>query len=79
MMIKEKVTATELRRNFYRYIEMVSAGKEMVITRYGKEIGFIVPNLIKSEYKTDSLIGILNGINGENDREKCLRRKYELD
>lgn len=28
MMIKEKVTATELRRNFYRYIEMVSAGKK---------------------------------------------------
>lgn len=38
-----KVSVTELRKHFSKYIDLVIAGDILVITRYGKEIAILVP------------------------------------
>ncbi len=41
--LTRKVSVTELRRHFERYLNMVIAGDVLIITRYGKEIAVIEP------------------------------------
>ena len=42
-MIGATATATEMQNNFGRYLNMVIEGKEVVVTRNGKEVGHFIP------------------------------------
>ena len=72
-------TATEMQNNFGRYLSIVQSGKEVIVTRNGKEVGRFVPRNTAVSYLTDSLTGILKG-NEDADaaREERLREKYAV-
>ena len=53
--------ATEMKNNFGRYLAMVQEGKEIIITKNGKEVGRFIPREKAVSYLTDSLAGILKG------------------
>ncbi len=57
------ITATELRKNLDKYLEMMTK-KEIAITKNGKYIGSLVPP--KNE-KLDSFLNDLTGILNEKD------------
>ena len=72
-------TATEMQNNFGRYLSIVQSGKEVIVTRNGKEVGRFVPRKAAVSYLTDSLTGILKG-NDDIDtaRDERLREKYAI-
>ena len=72
-------TATEMQNNFGRYLSIVQSGKEVIVTRNGKEVGRFVPREATVSYLTDSLTGILKG-NDDLDaaRNERLKEKYAL-
>ena len=70
-------TATEMQNNFGRYLAFVLEGKEVIVTRNGKEVGRFVPRDAAVSYLTDSLTGILKGKDSiEDAREERLSEKY---
>ena len=72
-------TATEMKNNFGRYLAIVQSGKEVIVTKNGKEIGRFIPRELAVEYLTDSLVGILkNDVNPETVREESLKEKYAI-
>ncbi|MBO5152759.1 MAG: type II toxin-antitoxin system prevent-host-death family antitoxin [Eubacterium sp.] len=78
-MIGATATATEMQNNFGRYLNMVIEGKEVVVTRNGKEVGRFIPKEAAVSYLTDSLSGILSGdYDMDRMREEGLRKKYEI-
>ena len=78
-MIGATATATEMQNNFGRYVNMVIEGKEVVVTRNGKEVGRFIPKEAAVSYLTDSLSGILSGdYDMDRMREEGLRKKYEI-
>ena len=78
-MIGATATATEMQNNFGRYLNMVIEGKEVVVTRNGKEVGRFIPKESAVSYLTDSLTGILHGDHDLGQiREEELRKKYEI-
>ena len=78
-MIAATATATEMQNNFGRYLSLVRAGNEVIVTKNGKEVGRFIPRHAAISYLTDSLTGILNG-EGDIDqaREERLKAKYEI-
>ena len=62
-------TATETQNNFGRYLAMVQEGKEIIVTKNGKEVGRFIPREKSVSYLTDSLAGILKG-DTDLDKEK---------
>lgn len=78
-MITTTATATEMQNNFGRYLNMIMAGQEIIVTKNGKEVGRFVPKDAAVSYLTDSLTGILAG-NYELKRvkEESMRSKYEV-
>lgn len=78
-MISTTATATEMQNNFGKYLSLVMEGKEIIVTRNGKEVGRFVPKDAVVTYLTDSLTGII----GENHsdtviREEELKGKYGI-
>ncbi len=72
-------TATEMQNNFGRYLALVQDGKEVIVTRNGKEVGRFIPRSAAVSYLTDSLTGILKGDTEKyRAREERLREKYEI-
>ena len=70
-------TATEMQNNFGRYLAIVKSGREVIITKNGKEVGRFVPKENIPSYLTDSLTGILSEKDGQDEeREKRLKEKY---
>ena len=78
-MIGATATATEMQNNFGRYLNLVMEGKEVIVTKNGKEVGRFIPKDAAVSYLTDALTGILkeNYDDGQT-REERLRKKYEL-
>lgn len=72
-------TATEMQNNFGKYLSMVMAGQEVIVTRNGKEVGRFIPKDAAVSYLTDSLTGILKK-DAELDEAKAerLKEKYEI-
>ena len=71
-------TATEMQNNFERYLAMVQEGKEIIVTKNGKEVGRFIPREKAVSYLTDSLTGILKGDTDiDKVREQRLKEKYE--
>ena len=58
-MVGATATATEMKNNFGRYLNLVISGQEVVVTKNGKEIGRFIPRDAAVSYLTDSLTGIL--------------------
>ncbi len=76
-MVGATATATEMQNNFGKYLNMVINGKEVIVTKNGKEIGRFIPKDTAVSYLTDSLAGILKGNNDlEQERSRRLDEKY---
>ena len=58
-MITATATATEMQNNFGRYLNLVMSGREIIVTKNGREVGRFIPKEAAVSYLTDSLIGIL--------------------
>ena len=72
-------TATEMQKNFGRYLAMVQEGSEIIVTKNGKEVGRLIPREKAVSYLTDSLAGILkDDTDIDKAREKSLKEKYEV-
>ncbi|MBR3514718.1 MAG: type II toxin-antitoxin system prevent-host-death family antitoxin [Lachnospiraceae bacterium] len=72
-------TATEMQNNFGRYLALVQSGKEVIVTRNGKEVGRFIPRDMAVSYLTDSLTGILKGdMDTDQAKEEGLRERYEI-
>ena len=70
-------TATEMQNNFGRYLAMVQEGSEIIVTKNGKEVGWLIPREKAVSYLTDSLAGILKGDTDlDKARAKRLGKKY---
>ena len=78
MMVGETATATEMQNNFGKYLSIVAAGKEVIVTKNGKEVARLIPRNAAVSYLTDSLAGILReDADPEQAKEERLREKYE--
>lgn len=76
-MVEATVSATEIKNNFGKYIKMIIAGNEVIITKNGQEIGRLVPRETVISSLTDSLTGILKEKNEISSiRETELGAKY---
>ena len=72
-------TATEMQNNFGKYLSLVMAGQEVIVTRNGKEVGRFIPKVAAASYLTDSLTGLLKKdveLNGA--KTERLKEKYEI-
>lgn len=58
-MTIETATATEIQNNFGRYLNLVMTGKEIIVTKNGREVRRFIPKNAAVSYLTDSLTGIL--------------------
>ena len=78
-MVGATATATEMQNNFGRYLNIVMGGKEVIVTRNGKEVGRFIPKDMAVSYLTDSLAGILKGgADSDAAKDEALRAKYEI-
>ncbi|MDO5425649.1 MAG: type II toxin-antitoxin system prevent-host-death family antitoxin [Eubacteriales bacterium] len=78
-MIGATATATEMQNNFGKYLSLVMEGREVIVTKNGKEVGRFVPKEAAVSYLTDSLTGILKGdYNLDRVKEERLKEKYEI-
>jgi len=77
-MVGATATATEMKNNFGKYLNLVLEGQQVIVTRNGREVGRFIPKAEVVSYLTDSLTGILKG-NYDMDEEKSerLSAKYE--
>ena len=72
-------TATEMQNNFGKYLSLVMAGQEVIVTRNGKEVGRFIPKDAAVSYLTDSLTGILkHDVNLDEAKTERLKEKYEI-
>lgn len=72
-------TATEMQNNFGKYLSLVMAGQEVIVTRNGKEVGRFIPKDAVVSYLTDSLTGILKkDVNLDEVKAERLKEKYEI-
>ena len=70
-------TATEMQNNFGRYLNFLMEGKQITVTKNGKEVGRFIPASQTVSYLTDSLTGILKGdYDLEEEKGKALEEKY---
>ena len=77
-MIGATATATEMQNNFGRYLSIVMAGNEVIVTKHGKEIGRFIPRDTAVSFLTDSLTGILHGTESIDEaKAERLREKYD--
>ena len=60
-MVEAMATATEMKNQFGKYLQMVINGNEVIVTKNGQEVGRFIPKDKAASYLTDSLTGILKG------------------
>lgn len=78
-MVEAIATATEMKNNFGKYLEMVIRGNEVIITKNGKEIGRFIPKSKSISYLTDSLTGIIKGdYDLKEEKAEALDSRYAL-
>ena len=77
-MVGATATATEMQNNFGRYLTIVADGKEVIVTKNGKEVARLIPRNAAVSFLTDSLAGILKGdVDLRQAKEERLREKHE--
>ena len=78
-MVEATATATEMKNNFGKYLDMVIRGNEVIVTKNGKEIGRFIPKAQSISYLTDSLTGIIKGdYDLKKEKKRKLDSKYAL-
>lgn len=60
-MVIATATATDMKNNFGKYLNLVMDGQEIIVTKNGREVGRFVPKEATISYLTDSLRGVLKG------------------
>ena len=79
-MVETMATATEMKNQFGKYLQMVMEGNEVIITRNGKEIARLIPKDRVITSITESLTGVLQSDYDLDDaRSSSLRDKYEIN
>lgn len=77
-MVGATATATEIQNNFGKYLSLVMAGQEIIVTKNGREVGRFIPRDAAVSYLTDSLTGILKkDYDLDQEKARSLREKYE--
>ena len=77
-MVGTITTATEMKKNFGYYLNIVMEGNEVIVTKNGKEVGRLIPKSATVSYLTDSLTGVIKGnVSIEDARAERIRKKYE--
>ncbi len=77
-MITITATATEMKNNFGKYLNLIMTGQEVIITKNGQEVGRLIPKEKTVSYLTDSLTGILRGDDDPDKlRTERLVEKYD--
>ncbi len=72
-------TATEMKNNFGKYLNLVMSGQEVIVTKNGQEVGRFVPCDASVSFLTDSLTGILReNYHYDDVRTERLKEKYEI-
>ena len=72
-------TETEMQNNFGKYLSLVMAGQEVIVTRNGKEVGRFIPKDAAVSYLTDSLTGLLKkDVELNEAKTERLKEKYEV-
>lgn len=75
----EIATATEMQNNFGKYLGFVMSGKEVIVTKNGKEVGRFIPKETTVSYLTDSLTGIIKGnYDLDDEKKERLANKYGI-
>lgn len=75
----EIATATEMQNNFGKYLGIVMSGKEVIVTKNGKEVGRFIPKESTVSYLTDSLTGIIKkDYDLDKEKKKGLANKYGI-
>jgi prevent-host-death family protein len=78
-MVTATATATEMKNNFGRYLNLVMSGQEVIVTKNGREVARFIPKDTAISYLTDSLTGILKGDTDLDEAKKeRLKEKYEI-
>lgn len=78
-MVEATATATEIKNNFGKYLEIIIRGNEVIIIKNGKEIGRLIPKSQSISYLTDSLTGVIKGnYNLKKEKQEKLGKKYEM-
>jgi prevent-host-death family protein len=78
-MITATATATEMKNNFGRYLNLVMSGQEIIVTKNGREVGRFIPKDAAVSYLTDSLTGILKAdYDLDKAKSERLKEKYEI-
>lgn len=73
------VTATDLENSFEKYLDLVIAGQEIVITKNGKEVARLTPTETSRSSLSDSLRGVLKKqYDIDEERTKSLKDKNAL-
>ena len=76
-MITTTATATEMKNNFGRYLNLVMSGQEIIVTKNGREVGRFIPKDAAVSYLTDSLTGILKEeYDLDQAKTESMRAKY---
>ena len=77
-MVGATATATEIQNNFGKYLSLVMAGQEIIVTKNGREVGRFIPRDAAVSYLSDSLTGILKkDYDLDQEKARSLREKYE--
>ena len=78
-MVGATASETELRNNVGPYLDMVLQGREVIVTRDGREVARLIPRASVVSFLTDALAGALRDVERpETAREERLREKYEI-
>ena len=78
-MATSTATATEMKNNFGKYLNIIMEGNEIIITKNGKEVARFIPVEASVSYLTDSLTGILKGKqDAKSARKERLAAKYAI-
>ena len=78
-MVGAMATATEMKNNFGKYLNLVMNGEEVIVTKNGREDGRFIPRDAAVSYLTDSLTGILKtGNDIEPEKARRLKEKYAI-
>ena len=69
-MIGAIATAAEMKVDFDKYLNIVLAGNEVVVTKDGKVIGRLVPYSAPVSFLSDSLVGVRDGEDNDKKRRR---------
>lgn len=66
-------TSTEVKNNFGKYLSLVQAGEEVIVTKNGQEVARLISKEKKQVFLSDSLRGLL-----KNDYDEEIMREERL-